>query len=1016
MSGVQCPKCGTMNPVGRFSCAKCYAPLATPTDQARAEQARRERRRRERRPGVALWPSRQDLNTVSPYDLVALAGALVVAVLILVHGLPLRLLVYFAAGAVSAAGLAAVVRHGGLDFSLGALMALGALIGVTLADYGAGPAVLAALLVGGALGWVNGLLIRLKDLPSALSTSGTAAVVAALMLAYIPDLKLVQDLGGYEGLATARFAGLPAPVWVLGIVLLVDQYLFRRLEGLKREGGGREDHQPAVAAHLTAGAHATLAGTLLGAANVQPGQLLTSAWHLLPFAALCVGGALFRRGRAPLTAAVAGAVFVAVPIWHVADSGLPVLTFLVAGVALVAGSVLDVWKEPSGSKLRARLRGDAASAFGMIVVAALVVGGGWGVVTDALHRVPPQTAMLLKSVGKVTVMGAGSATWTAAKPRQLLRRGARLRTGAESAALIMTAKGSRIKIDPGADVAFETIDTMQGEVRATHLRLSAGRVWSLVKHAANEKTKFDIETPTTVAAVRGTAFSLVAGRRRDYISCADGFVEVRAEGRTVILRTGTETEVEPNQPPAPPRAMSTAERNGWARERPLLERPLQSKLWDYSHRRGNALADTFAGAAIDPVLWRIRADDDGPPVTLRNGHVQLQGEVKRALTPTFSYGLITQSFTNRTCEAAVDVQIREGVGAGVLRLADERGSQEGVAIVIHPTKGISLQGPEGRKAGVGMAAQGYQSDYLHLVLRYEPGIRTVTGFCNGTPLGSLEQKLGNSLHYELLVEGRRRTRPQRVAVWFDNFSTDVALPPEESLRMTVAALGSPNKPAEQASLLVLQPLLQPHALTGVSVTHPQRRYIPKTRLFAQGAERDKMHFDKRIQAWVVHTTGTRPADGDYIFQFGIRGTAQHATKWMHLRETERPPSLPPLVERLTPTVLEIRWDPPQAAGADWVEVYDLKGKRSRWYVEQANSPTPNALSIPRGDLAGWHTVLAVVFARLGPTPAALPVGEWSAACASLRPYLRPGMDAWLTTSSPHGTDEFILRCGRTWKL
>jgi hypothetical protein len=692
---------------------------------------------------------------------------------------------------------------------------------------------------------------------------------------------------------------------------------------------------------------------------------------------------------------------------------MPVLTFLVAGVALVAGALLDPWKQHSWPALTGHLKAQGPVAAGSLCCSLIVAAAGWGVVENALHRVPPQSAMILKAVGEVSVMQAGGTTWTAAAPRTILKGGSRVQTGPESAALVVTSQGSVVKIDPGADLTFEVIDSLEDQSRTTRLRVAAGRVWSLVKRSANEKTKFTLETPTVVAAVRGTAFSMVAARRRHYVSCADGFVEVKAEGRTVVLKTGTETEVAPEAPPAPPRPMSTAERSGWARERPLLEQPLERKLWDYGKRGGGFLADDFGGPSLSPVLWRLRVEPDGPEVRQRNRHLEITGDVSGGRLPSYSHGVISQSFTNRTCEAAVDVQVREGPGAAVLRLADERGSQEGVSIVVHPTTGIRLEGA-GRSGSSVVAAKGFQTDYAHLVLRYEPGIGQVTGFCDGNPLGSLEVQFGESLHFELVCEGRRTKTQTPAVVWFDGLASDVAVPAAQALRMTVAGLGPRDKPEEQSTLLLLQPLGETAALADVSVTYPNVRTIARNRLFSQGSQEQGMRLNRDTGAWLLEAKGGHPADGDYLFRFLVKGEGQRLTKVMHLRETVRYQGVPPLNEKLGAETLAIRWQLPGGVGSDWVELFEPGTDHA---VQMRSRPSsPGSIGVPRSTLQDWRSAMAVVFAHRGAAGSEQQVEEWAKACQSLRPNLRPGLEAWLEVSSPVGTDELLLRCGQQWKL
>src|SRR5262249_48741325 len=83
--------------------------------------------------------------------------------------------------AVMAVGMTFAMSPGQIDLSIGAIVALAALItALVLRDYGIAPAVIIGLLVGVLIGAVNGALTVFLRIPSLLVTLGTMGIIAGL--------------------------------------------------------------------------------------------------------------------------------------------------------------------------------------------------------------------------------------------------------------------------------------------------------------------------------------------------------------------------------------------------------------------------------------------------------------------------------------------------------------------------------------------------------------------------------------------------------------------------------------------------------------------------------------------------------------------------------------------------------------------------------------------------------------------------------------------------------------------
>ena len=132
---------------------------------------------------------------------------------------------------------------------------------------------------------------------------------------------------------------------------------------------------------------------------------------------------------------------------------------------------------------------------------------------------------------------------------------------AEGAATITLADGSEVRLSPNSRLIFNRL-TQYGKsgMIDTRLRLNRGEVHTRVKPVIEGGARFEIETPSAVAAVRGTAFSLQTGPEGTSLQVTEGVVDFGAPNRTQRIPAGYSATVASNStselsirrmPPAP---------------------------------------------------------------------------------------------------------------------------------------------------------------------------------------------------------------------------------------------------------------------------------------------------------------------------------------------------------------------------------------------------------------------------------------------------------------------------------
>lgn len=236
-----------------------------------------------------------------------------------------------------AIGMLLVILNGGIDLSVGSVLALcgviaGALMqGVELPALGVilYPPVWAVVVLtcatGAAVGAVNGVLIAWFKVPAFVATLGVMYVargVALLMtngLTY-NNLSGRADLGntGFDWLGFNRLAGVPISVLVLALVAVLAGVMLQRAafgRWLYASGGneraadlsGVPVKRVKITVYVLSGVLAALAGLVLASQLTSAGPTAGTTYELTAIAAVVIGGAALTGGRGTVRGTMLGA-------------------------------------------------------------------------------------------------------------------------------------------------------------------------------------------------------------------------------------------------------------------------------------------------------------------------------------------------------------------------------------------------------------------------------------------------------------------------------------------------------------------------------------------------------------------------------------------------------------------------------------------------------------------------------------------------------------------------------------
>lgn len=167
-------------------------------------------------------------------------------------------------------------------------------------------------------------------------------------------------------------------------------------------------------------------------------------------------------------------------------------------------------------------------------------------------------------VGQVTALtGSVSYQKTPASPEEALRRGQELHLGARLVSTTGSARlefgtGNELLLRPGSTIRLDTMSGPSVERRRAQINLEEGSLDIQVQ--PGNKSRFRIDTPAAIAAVRGTEYrvsSLDAGAsmRSEVLS---GAVDVAASGGNTLVPAGFGVAAARGEPPGQPRTLLEA--------------------------------------------------------------------------------------------------------------------------------------------------------------------------------------------------------------------------------------------------------------------------------------------------------------------------------------------------------------------------------------------------------------------------------------------------------------------------
>ncbi len=259
---------------------------------------------------------------------------------------------------VIAIGMTFVIISGGIDLSVGALLALASVWCTTVAtqQFGAAVMVFCALMVGAAGGLVNGALIAYGRLAPFIATLATMVAARGLAQKISGKSTQVVKVEGITGIAQNKLLGIPWLVLIFAVVATIAWVLLNRTTFGRRTaaiGGNAEAARLAgisvqrtqMSIYLLSGVCCGIAAVMVTAQANAGSSDHGNLYELQAIAAVIIGGTVLTGGRGSIVGSVLGVlVFTSITNLFIVNNLAIEYQLIAQGVIIVVAVLIQQFR------------------------------------------------------------------------------------------------------------------------------------------------------------------------------------------------------------------------------------------------------------------------------------------------------------------------------------------------------------------------------------------------------------------------------------------------------------------------------------------------------------------------------------------------------------------------------------------------------------------------------------------------------------------------------------------------
>jgi len=266
-----------------------------------------------------------------------------------------------------AIGMTLVIGSGGIDLSVGSLMAISAALAplifldriVTFPNIyvGVAFAFVVPVLLAGAFGYFNGWLITRYNVQPIVATLILFIAGRGIAQSFTDSNQVIFTTPEFQFIGLGRVLGIPFQVWIMAVIVIAAAWVLRRtvfgrqvLATGGNEAAARLSGVPTARVKLMvygiSGLVSGIAGLIVIAINSSSdANLVGLGMELDAIAAVAVGGTLLSGGRATVVGTLLGALIIQLVRYTLLANGVPDAAALVVKALII---VVAVWLQRRG--------------------------------------------------------------------------------------------------------------------------------------------------------------------------------------------------------------------------------------------------------------------------------------------------------------------------------------------------------------------------------------------------------------------------------------------------------------------------------------------------------------------------------------------------------------------------------------------------------------------------------------------------------------------------------------------
>ena len=259
-----------------------------------------------------------------------------------------------------AAGMTFVILTGGIDLSVGSILAISGAVCASLLASGQNIiiAVLAALIIGAMVGFLNGFIITKGKLQPFIATLATMTILRGLTLVYTDGKPITLGSGDlaikFGQIGGGKIFGIPTPALIMILVFAICTFVLKNTQmgrytyalGSNEEAtklSGLNTDKIKIAVYTISGILASVAGIIITSRLFSAQPTAGDGYELDAIAAVVLGGTSLTGGKGKITVTIKCAIIIGVLI-----NALNILDvssyyqMMVKGAVILVAVLLDI--------------------------------------------------------------------------------------------------------------------------------------------------------------------------------------------------------------------------------------------------------------------------------------------------------------------------------------------------------------------------------------------------------------------------------------------------------------------------------------------------------------------------------------------------------------------------------------------------------------------------------------------------------------------------------------------------